>query len=110
MPLAAVVHCFSGEESFLRQCLELGFCISFTCNITYPKAGNLREIVKLTPLERIFLETDAPFLAPQQFRGKRNEPMYLKLLAEEIARIKGIQAEEVARVTTENAKKFFKLE
>ncbi len=109
MPLKAVVHCFSGDGVFLKKCLDLGFFISFTCNITYKKADNLRELVRRVPLERLFLETDAPFLAPQEFRGKRNEPAYVKLLAAEIARLKGIGAEEVAGVTTENAKGFFKI-
>lgn len=130
MPKKSVVHCFSGDENFLKSCLNLGFFISFTCNITYPaklsnsgqdpagengavkrdkKAQNLRNLVKMTPLDRLMLETDAPFLAPEGLRGKRNEPMYVKSLAEEIARIKGISIEEVAKVTTETAKKFFNL-
>ncbi len=107
MPLAAVVHCFSGDEDFLKACLDLGFFISFTCNITYKKADNLRSLVKTCPLERIFLETDAPFLPPEELRGKRNEPIYVKSLAQEIAGIKETTTEEVARITTLNAKKFF---
>ncbi|MDD4940177.1 MAG: TatD family hydrolase [Candidatus Omnitrophica bacterium] len=109
MPLRAVVHCFSGDENFLRNCLELGFFISFTCNITYKKAQTLREMVKLTPLDKLMLETDAPYLAPEGFRGKRNEPSHIKLLAEEVSRIKGVSFEEVAQKTTGNAKLFFKL-
>jgi len=108
MPLRAVVHCFSGDENFLKQCLDLGFFISFTCNITYKKAQRLREMVKLTPLDKLMLETDAPYLSPEGFRGKRNEPSHIKLLAEEISRIKGVSFEEVAQKTTENAKLFFK--
>lgn len=104
-----VVHCFSGDEAFLRQCLDLGLHISFTCNLTYKKADNLRQIAKLVPSERLLLETDAPFLPPEGFRGKRNEPMYLKYLAEELARIKSVSLEEIAEVTTHNAKKLFKL-
>ena len=104
-----VVHCFSGDEDFLKQCLDLGFFISFTCNITYKNAQNLRRLVKVTPLDRLFLETDAPFLPPQDFRGKRNEPMYVIHLAKEIARNKGLSSEEVAEVTTANAKIFFNL-
>lgn len=109
MPKKAVVHCFSGDENFLKECLDLGFFISFTCNITYRKADNLRKLVALTPLNRMMLETDAPFLPPEDLRGKRNEPMYVKLLAEEIAIIKETSLEEVARVTSDNAKQFFKL-
>src|SRR3989338_4307155 len=109
LPIKAVVHCFSGDENFLKKCLDLGFFISFTCNITYKKTKDLKTFVKLTPLERLMLETDAPFLPPEGFRGKRNEPAYLKFLAEEIARIKEVGFEEVARITTENARRFFKL-
>ena len=105
----AVVHCFSGDEDFLDSCLEEGFFISFTCNITYKNAYHLRDLVKKTPLERIMLETDAPFLPPQEFRGKRNEPAYLKFLAKVIAELKGIEIEELGRITTENAKEFFNL-
>lgn len=109
MPLKAVVHCFAGDSDFLKQCLDLGFFISFTCNITYPKAQDLRDLVKIAPLDRIFLETDAPYLAPQSLRGKRCEPIYVKILAEEIARIKEISTEEVAVATSSNAIKFFNL-
>lgn len=105
----AVVHCFSGNEDFLKSCLNLGFFVSFTCNITYKKAQNLRDMVKLAPLERIFLETDAPYLSPEGLRGKRNEPGNVKYVASEIARIKEISLEEVAAVTTSAAKKFFNL-
>ncbi|MDD4899964.1 MAG: TatD family hydrolase [Candidatus Omnitrophica bacterium] len=108
-PISAVVHCFSGDTQFLKACLDLGFFISFTCNITYKKAEGLRQAVAQAPLERIFLETDAPYLAPEGLRGKRNEPINVKYVAAEIARVKGVSAEEVARATSENAKNFFKL-
>jgi len=108
-PKAAVIHCFSGGENFLKACLELGFLISFTCNITYKKAGNLRDLVKITPLESLLLETDSPFLSPEGFRGKRNEPQQVKLLAEEVAKLKKTDKEEIARVTTDNARRFFGL-
>ncbi|MFH0790139.1 MAG: TatD family hydrolase [Candidatus Omnitrophota bacterium] len=108
-PQKAVVHCFSGSEDFLRQCLDLGLFISFTCNITYKKAENLKNVVKLVPLERIMLETDCPYLPPEGFRGRRNEPFQVKLLAEEISKIKGIPFGEIARVSTENAKVFFNI-
>ena len=130
MPIRAVVHCFSGDETFLKECLILGFFISFTCNITYParvsnsgrdpasgnkmvqrdkKSYTLSDIVRLTPLDRLMLETDAPYLSPEGFRGKRNEPLQIKLLAEAISRIKGVSFEEIADKTTNNAKGFFKL-
>jgi len=109
MPIKAVVHCFSGDENFLKECLNCDFFISFTCNITYKKAQGLREMVRLTPLDKLMIETDAPYLSPEGFRGKRNEPAQLKLLAEAVSRIKGVSLEEVADKTTENAKRFFKL-
>ncbi len=109
MPLRGVVHCFSGDRNFLGACLDLGLFISYTCNITYKKAVDLREMVGLTPLERLMLETDAPYLSPEGFRGQRNEPAQIKLLAQEISRIKGVGFEEIAQATTQNAKGFFKL-
>ncbi|MCM8796580.1 MAG: TatD family hydrolase [Candidatus Omnitrophica bacterium] len=109
MPLRAVVHCFSGDEDFLRECLKLGFFVSYTCNITYKKAQDLRRLVLLTPLERIFLETDSPFLPPEGLRGKRNEPLHVKTLAEEIAKIKQESVDRVAELTSLNAREFFKL-
>jgi TatD DNase family protein len=109
MPLKAVVHCFSGGGDFLKECLELGLFISFTCNITYKKAQGLRDMVKLAPMERLMLETDAPYLSPEGFRGKRNEPMQIKLLAEAVGMIKGISFDEVAEKTTQNAVRFFNL-
>lgn len=109
MPLRAVVHCFSGGQDFLKKCLDLGFFISFTCNITYKKAQDLREMVKLAPLNNLFLETDAPYLSPEGFRGKRNEPWQVRFLAEEISKIKGISVEVVAQATSNNAMNFFGL-
>jgi len=108
--LRGVVHCFSGSKEFLKGCLDLGLHISFTCNLTYKKADNLRELAGLVPQERLLLETDCPFLAPQDFRGKRNEPAYVKYLAEELARIRNSSVEKIAEVTTTNAKRLFKLE
>ena len=109
LPVGDVVHCFSGDEGFMRACLDMGFFISFTCNITYKKADNLRSLIKAMPLERLFLETDAPYLPPEGLRGKRNEPLNVMVLAEEIAKIRGCTVQEIARVTTDNAKRFFNI-
>ncbi|MDD5408767.1 MAG: TatD family hydrolase [Candidatus Omnitrophica bacterium] len=109
MPVRALIHCFSGDETFLKECLDLGFFISFTCNITYKKAQGLRDMVKLTPIDRLMLETDAPYLSPEGFRGRRNEPMQIKLLAEAVSLIKEVSFEEIADRTTKNAGDFFKL-
>ncbi len=107
--IKAVVHCFSGNKKFLRNCLDLGLKVSFTANITYKKADELRALVSYVPLEEMFLETDAPFLAPQAKRGKRNEPSYVAYTAQEVARIKNVDMEKLADITTKNARLFFNI-
>lgn len=104
-----LMHCFSADENFLKRCLDSGYFVSFTCNITYKKALNLREVVKIAPLDKIMLETDSPFLPPENLRGKRNEPMYIKSLAQQISIIKNLDLEVVAKATSDNAKRFFNL-
>lgn len=104
-----VVHCFSHDRNFLKSCLDLGFFVSFTGNITYKKSDCLRELVTFTPLDRFFLETDAPFLSPQAVRGKRNEPAYLAHILAEVASILHLDKEIIAAKTTENARRFFNL-
>lgn len=108
-PIRGVLHCFSGDEDFLKSCLELGLHISFTCNITFKKSDNLRRLARLAPLNRLLLETDAPFLAPQDMRGERNEPSYLKFLVDKLSELKGLSFDEVAKVTTQNAINLFNL-
>lgn len=110
LPIKGVMHCFSGDRVFLGKCLDAGMFVSFTCNLTFKNAGGLRDVAKLVPIDRLLLETDAPFLAPQAFRGKRNEPRYVRYLAEELSRIKGVSFEQVADTTTKNAIGLFKLE
>ncbi|MCG2711898.1 MAG: TatD family hydrolase [Candidatus Omnitrophica bacterium] len=105
----AVVHCFSGTKEFLKDCLDSGLKVSFTANITYKKADGLRALVYYVPLEEMFLETDAPFLTPQAKRGKRNEPSYTRYVAQEVARIKNVDEEKVADITTSNARLFFNI-
>lgn len=105
-----VFHCFSGPQDFLDKCLVLGAMFSFTANITYPKATILRELAKRLPLEKIMLETDSPYLAPQKFRGQRNEPSYVHYVAQELALLKNVSFQEIADITTQNAVKFFKLD
>ncbi len=104
-----VVHCFSGSAEFLSACLKRGFCVSFTANITYKKAEGLRDLIRSVPLERMFLETDAPYLSPEGKRGRRNEPANVMDVAREISRVKGVDIEKVCSVTTENARRFFKI-
>jgi len=107
--LKGVLHCFAGDMDLGKAAMDMGLYISFTGNITFPKADKIRQAAKEIPLERIMIETDCPFLAPQEFRGKRNEPAYVVKVAEKIAEIKELSVEEVAIETTENARKLFKL-
>lgn len=105
----AVLHCFSGDADFALKCIGMGINISFTGVITFKNADIIKEAAKIVPLEKIFIETDAPFLSPQPRRGQENYPSYVKYIAEEIARLKEISIEEVAAVTSKNAVEFFKL-
>ena len=107
--LRGVVHCFSGDERLLKECLDLGLFVSFTCNLTFKNAKALRETAKKMPVERLLLETDAPYLAPQAMRGKRNEPAYLAHLIEEWSRLLGLSKDDICRVTTHNANALFRL-
>ncbi|MCP4648981.1 MAG: TatD family hydrolase [PVC group bacterium] len=104
-----VMHCYSQDKVFLDRCLDLGLYVSFAGNITYKKAQALREVADYAPLDRILIETDAPFLAPQAVRGRRNEPAHVKIVAEEIARIKKIDLEVVSNQTSENARQLFEI-
>ncbi len=104
-----VFHCFSGDKNFLEEVLKLNFYISFTANITYPKATELCEIVKIAPIEKMLLETDCPFLSPQAKRGSRNEPSNVVTVAEKIAQLKGLSLEDISRITGLNACQLFKL-
>jgi len=106
-PIRGVLHCFSGDLETARRGLDLGLYISFAGNLTFPKAEALRSVAQAIPLDRILLETDAPYLAPQTYRGKRNEPAFLKSLAETLAGLTGVTLEDVARVTTVNAHALF---
>jgi len=106
--LKGVLHCFSSPVQTLEKALDLGFNISFTGNITFKKS-NLDEVVEKTPLERIMLETDSPFMTPVPNRGKRNEPANLKFIAQKISEIKSISIDEVIAMTSKTAKLFFNL-
>lgn len=106
-PLATgVFHCFSGSQELAKAALDRGYYLSFSGIITFKTAAELREVVQFTPLDRMLVETDSPFLAPIPHRGQSNQPAWTRIVAEKIAEIKGISLEEVANITTEN---FFKL-
>ncbi|HKJ05093.1 MAG TPA: TatD family hydrolase [Geopsychrobacteraceae bacterium] len=101
--VGGVLHCFSGDLKMARACIELGFYLSFPGTITYPKNEEVRDIVRAISIDRMLVETDCPYLSPQKFRGKRNEPAYVRYTAEKIAEVKSLSIEDVARVTSRNA-------
>ncbi len=104
-----VMHCFTETPNIARQALDLGFYISFSGIVTFKNSHQIKEVAKQIPLERILVETDAPYLAPVPFRGKINQPAYVRYVAEEIARLRGIAIEEVEQATTENFCRLFKV-
>ena len=99
---AGVMHCFGGSLQMAEKAIELGFFISFAGNLTFKKAGDLREVARQLPLERLLIETDCPYLTPVPFRGKRNDPARVVETAKFLAELKDVTLEEVGRVTTEN--------
>lgn len=104
-----VMHCFSGTWEYAEKFLALGGMLSFTGIITFPKSETMQEVVRKIPLERMMIETDAPFLAPIPYRGKRNEPSYVVEVAKKIAELRDMTVEEIAEATTANAEEFFGL-
>ena len=108
-PVEGVLHCFSSDKEAMKEFLDLGFHISFAGPLTYKKNDSLREAFQVCPLDRLLLETDAPFLPPQSERGKRNESSFLLETAELGAGLKKMSVEELGRLTTENAKRLFRL-
>lgn len=104
-----VIHCFSGTPEWAEKFLDLGAYLGVTGIVTFPKAANIRETLKVIPMERLLLETDAPYLAPVPFRGKPNTPGYLPAIAERVAIERGISLEELSSITTKNALKFYNI-
>ena len=105
--LRGVIHCFTGDYEAAKIFLDLGFYLSFSGILTFKNAGPLREVARKLPLDRILVETDSPYLAPVPHRGKRNEPAFVRLVAEAIAQVKGVGVDEVAEVTSLNARLLF---
>ncbi|MBP6964900.1 MAG: TatD family hydrolase [Armatimonadetes bacterium] len=108
-PRGAVLHCFSGDDAMARRALELGCFLGIAGPITFRSAASFRETVSRVPLERLLVETDAPYLAPHPHRGKTNEPAYILLVVEALASVLSIPATTAAEVTTANAVRLFKL-
>jgi TatD DNase family protein len=104
-----IMHCFGGTAEMAKDLMDIGFLISFAGNVTFKKAENLRQAARVVPVEKLLIETDCPFLAPLPFRGKRNEPSFVVQTAKFLAEFYEIELEELAKQTTENFEKFFKL-
>jgi TatD DNase family protein len=102
-----VLHCFSGDAAMASEAVAMGLYISIPGTITYPANEALREVVRAVSIDRMLVETDCPYLAPVPFRGKRNEPAYVRLAAERVAAVKGLSLEDVARITTKNVRDLF---
>ena len=105
--LKGVFHCFSGSVETAREYLKMGFYISVAGPVTFSKSGKTKEVAKFVPLDRLLVETDSPYLTPQPHRGHRNEPAYVRLVAEEIASLRNLPLEEVAAATTANVRRLF---
>ena len=107
--VGGIMHCFTGSLETAKACMEMNFYISFGGPVTFKNAKKTKEVVKDIPSDRILIETDCPYLTPTPFRGKRNEPSYVKYIAEQIAELREMSFEELAELTTENAKKVFRI-
>lgn len=104
-----IMHCFGGDAPFAEQCLAWGFYVSFAGNVTFPKAQKLRDAAQIVPLDRLLVETDSPYLAPQPVRGRRCEPVHVLHTAACLAELKGVTLEELAEATSANARRVFRL-
>ncbi|MDF2714685.1 MAG: hydrolase TatD [Paenibacillus sp.] len=107
--VGGVMHCYSGSWETAKMCLDMNFYISFGGPITFKNAKQPKEVLAQVPMERLLIETDAPYLTPHPYRGKRNETSYVRLVAEATAEIKGVSFEEIANITSENATRLFRL-
>jgi TatD DNase family protein len=107
--LPCVMHCFTGNSEQARECLDLGFHLAFGGVTTFPKAADVREAARITPIDRLLLETDAPYLAPVPYRGKRNEPAFVAHTARAIAELRGVSLDDLATQTTANFERLFQI-
>ncbi len=105
--LPCLMHCFTGDSEQARECLDLGFCLAFGGVTTFPKSLPIREAARITPADRLLLETDSPYLAPIPYRGKRNEPAFVVHTAELVAQLRGVSPDQLGTETTENFRRIF---
>jgi len=108
--VGGVLHCFTGDQEMAQKGIEMGFYISFSGIVTFPKAKEIQDVATTIPLDWILIETDCPFLTPVPHRGKRNEPRWVQLVASKLAELRGVSFEEMAKATTENALRLFGIE
>ena len=104
-----IMHCFSGSVEFAKECIKEGWYLGIGGVVTFKNAIKMKDVVKNVPIEKIILETDAPYLTPVPYRGKENQPAYVKFVAEEIAKIKNITINDVKNITTQNAERIFNI-
>ena len=107
--VTGVFHCYSGSAEMARQLVDKGWYIGFTGVLTFKNARKAVEVAQSIPLERIVLETDCPYMAPEPFRGKRNDPGYLYRMAEKLAELRGVSVEEIHRITMENGRRLYNI-
>ena len=107
--VTGVFHCFSGSPEMARELLKMGWYLGFDGPVTYKNARRAPEVAAVTPLDRMLIETDSPYMTPVPYRGRRNDSGYVHLVAEKLAEWKGVTPEEMARVTTENGKRLFRI-
>ncbi|APH06737.1 TatD family hydrolase [Bacillus weihaiensis] len=105
--VGGIMHCFTGSIEVAKQCMDMNFYLSFGGPVTFKNAKKPKEVAKEIPLDRLLIETDCPYLTPHPYRGKRNEPSYVKYVAEQIAELRGMSFEEIAEKTSDNANKVF---
>ena len=104
-----VIHCFTGSAGMANACIEMGFFIGFGGILTFKRADELRSIAAEVPVDRLLIETDCPYLAPVPMRGKRNEPAFVKRVAEQLAELRGVSLEKIAEITSRNFSLLFRL-
>ena len=104
-----LIHCFTGSEEFAKKCIDLGCFFSLSGIITFKNANKLRDTIKILPIEKIIFETDSPYLTPDPYRGKTNEPSRVSLVAKKLAEIHSIPIEKITEITSNNATEIFQL-